>query len=325
MSDPIPPTSDKFCAQCGSSLEPDVKFCSNCGKEIGVPSGTGLLPAGAPVQPTFQSENFQQPQPQSQYYPDGTLAPAYSDPARITTPQGISEVKAPRLDREEIILIVIITGMSGISHLLRYLLIYNRFPSFWEFIIPFPFYFLLFIILFGTYKGFLQKRGLQASLDVDRYEHMLSLFLSTFFLTTIAHRLRLDKSKSTIPESVSIPQSSKLGFSYQQYDHDDYIESYIQPRSYMFQTVISLIIAIVLLYMYINDTVPILTETTRLISAYFGAFVVVNVAPAVGKYNREFSQMGRFRTLLIFLIGFIVTLLALFGITFITALSNRLP
>ena len=312
-----------FCSRCGNGLGSQAKFCPKCGKPVYVDST-----------PISDQTNIISPAPTSSTnpIPNQNPAPVYpyqnqrQNPffgQKYSTPDTIQPTNGPVLTQFEIQIILLFSIVGLGSHLMRFLIIYNKFPSFIDLVLPFPFYFIGIFLIFQLYKRNLQSKGVNATLQVDKYDHMVSLVLSSFFLSNISHRIIPDMETTTIPERVHIPESSKLGFMYNEVERIDYLDTHLSPRSYMYYTIVSLIFSAIILYFYIEPINTTLSPTLRLVAAYFGGIVVVNVAPAVGKYNKEFSEMGRFRTLLVFFISFAITIIAIFGDSFLAALTNQ--
>jgi hypothetical protein len=73
--------------------------------------------------------------------------------------------------------------------------------------------------------------------------------------------------------------------------------------------------------MYFNTNDVNLIILTRLVAAYLGGLALTNVSPRVGRYNEEMSAVGKYRTLLLFLLSFAITMAAILGESFFIALK----
>ena len=125
----------KFCSNCGSPRKNSKSnFCSNCGNSF-VKSSEPTHVQEEKITPVIQPPIIQDPYSPQQDY-DTTQS--YQYPPDFITPNQIEEVKEPIFVNNEI-KIVVIMGLTGyLSHILRYLLIYNRFPGLMDLILPIP-------------------------------------------------------------------------------------------------------------------------------------------------------------------------------------------
>ncbi|MHA2250103.1 MAG: hypothetical protein ACXAD7_07065, partial [Candidatus Kariarchaeaceae archaeon] len=143
-----------FCQQCGNPLKnSDAKFCGKC--------GFSLRKTGSQI-PNIQHEPITEPQPAStspkrpqyvpgvdpvasqatdyplSYEPSSPLTQPYGSDrdSHYTTPSQVSPVIHSVFSGQEYKIIAIFALVGTISHLFRYLLIYNTFPSLEEILIP---------------------------------------------------------------------------------------------------------------------------------------------------------------------------------------------
>ncbi|OLS21258.1 MAG: hypothetical protein HeimC2_34030 [Candidatus Heimdallarchaeota archaeon LC_2] len=322
MSGDEPQNQDgaNFCSNCGAPRKSSSSnFCSNCGNSFVSSSLPGNL----------QKDSFSQvplqPVPQETFIPqqgyETTQNYGYQYPPDFITPNQIAQVEEPIFVNNEI-KIVLLMGLTGyFSHILRYLLIYNRFPTVLDLILPLPIYLLIAVILAGVDIKFFQQKGLDISLNADTFDYTISLVLSSFFISSLNFQVNINQESSTIPESVYVAENSKMGMNYVQLPRATYIGQLVRPRTLFKSTMVIVLLAGIGLYLYFNSSTENITILTRLITAYLGGLALTNVSPKFGRYNEEMSKVGRFRTLLLFLIALFITFAALVGEGFFIALS----
>ncbi|MCE7737622.1 MAG: zinc ribbon domain-containing protein [Candidatus Heimdallarchaeota archaeon] len=314
----------RFCKNCGNPVKPDINFCSKCGTQIRETDETKVSPPSQVIQSpsyiTDPNQGFQTTDPGGfpGQYPPNYVPPEI--PKDFITPREINEVREPLFPNNEIRLVLLMGLMGYFSHLLRYLLIYNRFPGLIDLILPLPVYLLIVIILTGADKKIFQQKGVNHIIHADTFDYTVSLVLSSFFLTSLNFRTTIDKETSTVPKNVYIMENTKMGLNYQQVPSAVYIGQYVRPKTLFKSTFIALALGAVFLwaYFYTNDVN--LTILTRLVAAYLGGLALTNVSPRFGRYNEEMSAVGKYRTLLLFLLSFGITMAAILGESFFVAL-----
>jgi len=310
----------RFCANCGSPRKSSSSnFCSNCGNSF------VAIPSTIDNQGISSTPIASQPLPQEPYPPQQDYEPVqshgYKYPPDFITPTQITEVKEPIFVNNEI-KIVLLMGLTGyFSHILRYLFIFNRFPSIMDLILPLPIYLLITIILVSIDIKFFQQKGVDINIDADTFDYTISLVLSSFFLSSLNFQVKINKETSTIPETVYVSENSKMGMTYVQLPRATYIGKFVRPRTLFKSTMVIVLFAGIGLYLYFNSSTQNITILTRLITAYLGGLALTNVSPKFGRYNEEMSKVGRFRTLFLFLIALFITFAALVGEGFFKALS----
>lgn len=362
MSEESPPSGlqkSNFCSRCGNPIKnPEAKFCGKCGykinqivgekssAEVGVTEKTGspdidktytrpystpaavasqppqYIPGIDPINTQKQTNQSFQQSPYSNAYSDQRARTSDSS-KHFITPNQIQPVTTSVFVRAEINIIAIISVMAFLSHLFRYLFMYNRFPSVLEIIIPLPFYLLAIFIIFFFQKKKMQNSGVMTTVDADRYDFMLSLVLSTFFASTMSHRSKIDHELTTIPDKIHIPESSKYGLTYVEVPKMEYIGGNLQPKMYLFSSFLASILALFSLILYFEVNDPIFISTFRLLSAYMGGYVIMEIGPGFGRHNNEISRIGKYKSLLLFIFAFCITIIALLGESFFVALTNR--
>lgn len=316
----------RFCKNCGNPVKPETIFCSRCGTQIRETdqAQTGIPPPSQVVQsPSYPQSPSQIPQTPGSGPVDGQYPPIYDQPQipkDFITPREIVEVKEPIFRNNEIRLVLLMGVVGYLSHLLRYLLIYNRFPGIIDLILPLPVYLLIVIILAGADKKIFQQKGVNHIIHADTFDYTVSLVLSSFFLTSLNFRTTIDKETSTVPKNVYIMENTKMGLNYQQVPSAVYIGQYVRPKTLFKSTLIALALGAIFLYIYFNTNDVNLIILTRLVAAYLGGLALTNVSPRVGRYNEEMSVVGKYRTLLLFLLSFAITMAAILGESFFIAL-----
>jgi hypothetical protein len=306
-----------FCRNCGTPLKPDNNFCSNCGlqiRQVEQPSAAIIPPPSQPIQTPIDP---------TAPYPPATYPPPYYQqpmPEDFVTPNEIPEVREEPLFRDN--KLVLFMGLVGyVSHILRYLLIYNRFPGIIDTLLPLPVYLLIVIVLAGADKKIFQQKGVNHVIHADTFDYTVSLVLSSFFLTSINLRTTIDHETSTIPDKVYVAENTKMGFNYLQVPSAVYIGQYVRPKTLFKSTLIALTLGALFLYVYFVTNEITLSILSRLVAAYLGGLALTNVSPRLGRYNEEMSAVGRYRTLLLFLLSFGITFAAIVGESFFVALS----
>jgi hypothetical protein len=344
-----------FCSQCGTPTKnPRAKFCGACGQPLRRQSeptkdpnieGPDQIPPTdqqQPIQPQSTQNGLEKPQyvpgvdprrspsESIQYPPPMQSSPYYSQlpgavpqQSRFITPSQISSIQARMFSREETYLIILFTSFGFLSHFMRFLLMYNRFPSILEFLVPLPFYFIAIFIIFFVYKKSLLDSGVMTEMEADYYDHTVSFVLSTFFASTISYRSKIDQELTSVPDNVDVPKSTKYGLTYEKIPKMAYIGGHILPRAYLIQTLIASLVATICLFVYFEASSQIMITTFRLLSAYIGGYAVMEIAPWFGRHNEAMTKIGRYRTLLLFLYALVITIFALFGESFFVALKNR--
>lgn len=310
----------RFCSNCGTPRKNSgSNFCSNCGssfKSKTIP--TQIQEDNITSIPPLSSSKQDSQSMGTTSYPTENYG--YQYPPDFITPNQITQVQAPIFVSNEI-KVILIMGLTGyISHILRYLLIYNRFPTVMDLILPLPIYLFIAIILAGVDKIIFHQKGVDINIDADTFDYTVSLVLSSFFLTSLNFQTKINQETSTVPENVYVVENSKMGMNYLQLPRATYIGQYVRPRSLFMSTLFVVVLAVFGLYLYFNSSSGNIVILTRLITAYLGGLALTNVSPRFGRYNEEMSKVGRFRTLLLFLLALFVTFAALVGESFFLAL-----
>ena len=348
--------SPKFCSNCGSPLRPKVKFCTVCGYNIEndnvvepeiIPKED--VPQGPPVYPT-QPINPQpdpnQPNPSQQYpyYPNTpqnayqpnqgfTQAPPYgynpnygSKPmdqqsgARGVSSSSIKPVTGKFMTRDEM-KISLGFGLTALfSHFVRYIIIYNRVPDLLNFLYPIPFYLALGFIILGANKYFMRNKGVDIEFEADNYDYMVSSVFSSFFLSLMNYRFKFKPETSNVPDIVYHPQNSKQGMQYLELSKRKYVGIFVRPRAFFNLIMFTTALSIICLWWYFQDPFSNLGLVVRFMAMYLGGYGLSHVSPRVGRVNEEMSLVGRYRTLLLFLISAFVFVVSLIGNQFFSVL-----
>lgn len=329
MSDEGATTSGRrFCGNCGSPLtRNDARFCANCGSPVNKSpveaSNTSEATVVTPSPPVGQS-----PTPQTQTQP--TLVPPfardtpYADRFGVT-PAQIDPAAGRTFSREELTTLAIVSGLAYASHIFRYFLMFNTYPSVLGILIPIPLYFVGVFVIFYLQKYLMRSKGVQTTIEFDRYEMTQSLVFSTFFLTLLPGNLLINKETTQLPDTIEVPTSTRQGYQYDSLNQAEYIGKLVKPRMYLFHSFFIAIIGLFTVFLAFAMNEIEIIIAFQLFTAYLGSYVFVELVPIFGRHNKEASGYGRFRTLGTFLLGLIVFIFGLFGSIILFQIAPLLP
>jgi len=243
----------------------------------------------------------------------------------MTTPRDIKPVSSEWYSRDELRIMGIFVAVAYLSHIMRYLIIFNKFPDLSNLLWPIPAYLIVVPLIFSFQKYNFRNNGVQVTLKANKFDFNRSLVFSSFFLTLLPPRMIIDKEASNIPEKVYAPQAGDYGISYQELPAAKYIGSKIRPKMHFWSSAMTLLLALFSIYLYFNPPVATIQQVIRLVSIYISSYVMVELAPIFGRNNDKSAEFGRFRTLLLFFLSLIFFVVALLGETFFVALQQQIP
>ena len=200
---------------------------------------------------------------------------------------------------------------------------FDRFPHYLEILYALPIYVVILAIIFFIQKQSLMSSGLAFDYKTDGFSMTSSLVFSSFFLTILPTKIKQDDERSTIPEKINIFISSKMGSGYQEMNRRPFIQNRLLPKSYLNLNLYASLLGSVLILIFINTTDPYLASSIRLAASYVGGFILTEMAPIFGRRISDTVKVGKIRSYLAFAMGVIITIIALFGNTFLRALMDR--
>ncbi len=343
MSSEIP----NFCPICGQRVtDKKAVFCSKCGSRLIGKSasnkgenksnladnssgnaGTGVVGntnypnrmdfGNNPVNPQTNNPLMQNP-----------LVYGYNNQPDDTTnqlkltPDQIKGVKYELFNQSELKNLIIFTFIAIISHILRIMLIFNRFPSLLEIVISVPLYFLLIIGFYSIIKIRYYSSGMPITLNIDKFQYTQSLVLSTFFITYLPLTFKYHYEESNIPETVWIPDKKDY-YKYKEIGGKAYVRNILEPQIQLITYFILIVSASVLLYLYLNTDPGYLANTWRLSASYLAGFVFMELTPLYGIHRQLLYKTAKYRTFFIFLFSLIILVISIFGDKFLTVLMYK--
>ena len=327
MTDPEFPS---FCSTCGHKFtRSGVKFCPKCGSIIknriveDTDSGKTTV-SEQPIQSTAPQET-----PQTTQYPAPQRhvpisVPPSSEREEFFTERHLRPVSGQLFNNEEYKTLGLIFLIAYLSHIFRIFLMFNRFPTVLELVFAIPIYLLVVAIVYFVQRKVLFGKGFSYQIYVTKFGSTVSLVLSTFFLTILPHEIKPDYENSMIPPKINVLVSRKQGSGYEELPRAAYVQNKMIPNSYLTVNFTVLIVGFILLLAYINIQDPHWKTTFRLASAYISVFLLTELAPVYGRHKTETIQVGKYRSYLLFFLGLILTISALFGEKFLSAVPEAI-
>lgn len=327
----IDPEFPSFCSICGYKFtRSGVKFCPKCGSTVKKRiSGDTESEETIDSEQTIQRNPVPQESPQASQMPTARshvpiMVPPTSQRDEFFTERHLRPVSGPLFTSEEYKTLGIIFLIAYLSHIFRIFLMFNRFPTFLELVYALPIYMSVVGIVYFVQRKVLFGKGFSHQIFVTRFGLTVSLVLSTFFLTTLPHEIKPDYENSMIPPKINVLVSRKQGSGYEELPRAAYVQNKIIPNSYLIVNFTVLIVGFVLLLLYINIQDPDWKTTFRLASAFISVFLLTELAPVYGRHRTETIKVGKYRSYLLFFLGLILTISALFGEKFLSAVPEAI-
>ncbi|MHA2504446.1 MAG: hypothetical protein ACXAE3_16460 [Candidatus Kariarchaeaceae archaeon] len=313
----------KFCPQCGNPVtRANARFCTQCGRNFATQANDPVqAPVAAPIQPIPGQSASPAPVYGSTYRE--RMEPQEQKSWQMTTPNDIRSASGKWFVREELKPIGYLVAAAMISHVFRYLILFNSFPNLPSLLIPIPMYLIIIPIIIGIQKLFLRDKGLQVEANASEFDFNTSVVFSSFFLTLLPHRFRINEDESNVPETITLRVPSPQGLVYQNTSRENYLAGSVFPRMHFFSGLIISLLGLLLLNFYINASSEVLATSYRLVCLYVVGFQIVELAPIFGRNNEKSADHAKIRTLLIFLFDLVLFVIALLGEGFFLALQDR--
>ncbi|MCY3411703.1 MAG: hypothetical protein INQ03_08740 [Candidatus Heimdallarchaeota archaeon] len=314
----------KFCRRCGNSIKsPDARFCGKCGLDLLIKSQPGppSTPASNPVIPPSgaSSPPYQTPvSPEAQIPAFRPQVPPASS-RKIVDPANFRLEKSS-FDSTEYSILLKTVGVLFISHFLRIMLIYNKFPTLIEILIALPFYIGIVAIMEWNMLNFYNTKGVYIESTTTNYHLMQSLVTSSFFISVIPIVPKPNIKMSVIPEELSIIVKQNNITGYQNIPRLNYVETYLKQRHVFREALVMLIISFFITIAYVLVDVGSLNTTLRVILTFTAGKVVADSAPIFGRTNSLMSSLYKYRTLMVFLLGFFLFIVGIFSEIFLLLL-----
>jgi hypothetical protein len=320
-----------FCSVCGNKFNRSgVKFCPKCGSTVKrrIGEDTPQEEVITPKEPIHSSpipqeapQTTQMPAPQ-RHVP--IMVPPTSQRDEFFTERHLRPFKGEFFNNDEYKTLGIIFLMAYLSHVFRIFLMFNRFPAFLELIYAIPIYLAIVAIVYSVQRKILFNKGFSHRVYITRFGSTVSLVLSTFFLTVLPHEIKPDYENSMMPPKINVLISNKQGSGYQELPRPAYVQNKLIPNSYLIVNFTVLIVGFIFLMAYVNIQDPYWKTTFRLASAFISVFLLTELAPIYGRHRTETIRAGKYRSYLVFLLGLILTVSALFGEKFLSAVPSAI-
>lgn len=323
------PEFPSFCSICGNKFTRSrIKFCPKCGSTVKkrISGDTESKEAIVPEQP-IQRSTVPQKTPQTSQMPAPQrhvpiMVPPTSQRDEFFTERHLRPVSGALFNSEEYKTLGIIFLIAYLSHIFRIFLMFNRFPALLELLYAIPIYMVVVGIVYYVQRKVLFSKGFSHQIFVTRFGLTVSLVLSTFFLTIFPHEIKPDYENSMMPPIINVLVSRKQGSGYEELPRAAYVQNKIIPNSYLIVNFTVLIVGFILLLTYINIDDTYWKTTFRLASAYISVFLLTELAPVYGRHRTETIKVGKYRSYLLFFLGLILTVSALFGEKFLSAVPE---
>jgi len=330
-------TPPKFCPQCGTPVTREgARFCTSCGRDFtkrvsdaDVGAGIGANPNEGTVPPSEVPKQPSQPvqpaQQQPQPYGAGYRQQSDKQPRSydMITPNDIRPATGKYFSRAEYRMIGFFALMAFISHIMRYFIFYNSFPNLLNLLVPIPLYLVVSIVIVGSQKYFMREKGVNTNISANRFDYTRSLVFSSFFLSLVPFKQKIDKENTLIPDRLQTPKAGEYGVSYQDTSRAEYIGESVKPRMHLLSNFVIQIVTLVVLFFYFSTNNADLQTVYRLLAMYLASYTVVELAPVFGRNNEVAGDYGRFRTLGLFVLAFAFLGATLLGQRFFTALQSN--
>ncbi len=328
MADPEFPL---FCSVCGNKFKRSgVKFCPKCGATVKRRITEDTVqekpivsqdPIRSQIVPQETPQPYPMPGPQ-RHVP--LMVPPSSQRDEFFTERHLRPVSGQLFTNEEYKTLGIIFSIAYLSHIFRIFLMFNRFPTLLELVYALPIYLIVVGVVYFVQRKALFGKGFSHQIFVTRFGSTVSLVLSTFFLTVLPHEIKPDYENSMIPSKINVLISRKQGSGYEELPRAAYVQNTLIPNSYLIVNFTILIVGFILLIAYINIEDTHLKTTLRLASAYISVFLLTELAPVYGRHRTETIKAGKYRSYLLFFLGLILTISALFGEKFLSAVPDAI-
>lgn len=309
-----------FCPKCGVKI-PQVgsKFCSSCGFSL-QSTQQSILPA---VNSNLNSSNITSNTAKPVDYSKQNVSSGLK--WDMITPEKIKNATGEFVYTSEIKLMIYFIFIFYLSHIFRFFILMDYFPSIIDLISPYFIYFLITPSIFLLRKYIFRINGVNVTFHANKFYLTASLVFSSFFLTYIPIQTKINDEGSQLPSHVYIQQKSDNGLQYVGITKDEYYDTKLVPKMHFIFNFILMIIVFIILNFYANSTIMDYNNLFRLSCQFLSSYIFVELAPLYGRSNKYSSSYGRIRTLLVFIMSLIFIVVSILGNQFISALQNLVP